>query len=89
MINLQATGNTCRYRISIPLDNDALFGRNNKSLPEKGIKKPVIFNTSDGYYSFSKSSLGAPQTGHSKSSGTSSHLVPAATPLSGSPCSGS
>ena len=40
-------------------------------------------------YSFSNSSLPAPQTGHTQSSGSSSKEVPGAMPLSGSPFSGS
>jgi hypothetical protein len=41
------------------------------------------------YFSFSKSSLGAPQTGQTQSAGKSSNLVPAGIPLSGSPTPGS
>ena len=49
----------------------------------------VFLNRIKDYFSTSKASLPRPHTGHSKSSGMSSHLVPGAIPWLGSPTLGS
>ena len=59
-----------------------------KKQPPISARLPFVLFNSD-YSRASKASLPRPQTGHSKSSGMSSHLVPGAMLLSGSPIAGS
>lgn len=53
------------------------------------LKESVQVNTLFYFYAFSNWSLPTPHKGQTKSSGKSSHFVPAAIPLSGSPTASS
>ena len=60
-----------------------------ENMEKRATRKPLSFVFYLFNYSASKASFSSPHTGQTQSAGTSSHFVPGATPLSGSPFAGS
>ena len=60
-----------------------------ESMKKESSSNATLFVFYLSTYSASNASLPSPHTGHTQSAGTSSHFVPGATPLSGSPFAGS